>query len=336
MAIAIRPIESKDVWERFVLATQPTALFQSWLWGEVEQNRGITLWRFGVFRESELIGVFQVFKVTAKRGTFLHVRHGPVLTHHSIEMYRTVLSHLTDLAGGENAWFIRMSPQIPDSPADQRLLRKLSLRPSAIHAMDAEHCWVLDITASEPELLAGMRKTTRYEIRRAERLGVNVRASTDPKDLIHFSKLYKFTSQRQGFVPHRGIEEEFKAFTKAGMAVLFLGSYKNNILAAAIILYYGPQAIYHHAASVPTHIPVSYLVQWSAIKEAKKRGKKVYNFWGIAPDDSPNHPWRGITLFKKGFGGKEAGFIHAHDLPLSPLYTVSRMVETIRKRVKHY
>ncbi len=112
--------------------------------------------------------------------------------------------------------------------------------------------------------------------------------------------------------------------------------HQGEVLAGAIILFWGNQAFYHHGASVSTKIPASYLLQWKAIIEAQKRGIKVYNLWGIAPEDKPNHPWRGLTLFKKGFGGREIKYIHAHDFPLSPFYTLARTVETVRRIKKGY
>jgi len=45
-----------------------------------------------------------------------------------------------------------------------------------------------------------------------------------------------------------------------------------------------------------------HLLQWAAIKITKQLGYKYYDFWGIAPSDQPNHPWSGISRFKRGLG----------------------------------
>jgi len=212
----------------------------------------------------------------------------------------------------------------------------MGFRPAPIHAMDAEHCWVLAIDKSEDELLAGMRKTTRYEIRHAMKMGVTVTTSNNPEDLKHFFTLYKETSARHGFVGHKGIREEFEEFAASGSELLFLGSFEGRVIASALVMFYNNQAIYHHGASINTKVPASYLIQGEAMKEAKKRGIKVYNFWGIAPENSQNHPWSGITLFKKGFGGHEVQYIHAEDYPVSPLYIVPKAIEFVRKKMKGY
>ena len=144
--------------------------------------------------------------------------------------------------------------------------------------------------------------------------------------------MYDKTSDRHNFVPHTGIREEIETLD----AEVLLASYQGKTIAAAIIVYFGDEAIYHHGASVLSKVGASHLLQWKAIREAKKRGYEVYNFWGIAPEDKINHPWRGITLFKKGFGGRQIEFMHAVDYPVSPLYIIPKTVEQIRKRFKGY
>lgn len=324
MVLNQKEITSQPTWDSFVKQYSPMALFQGWEWGDVEKKLGHKLWRWGWFDGNGLIAVAQIKKITAKRGTFLHVRHGPILKDQKIAVWKMVLEDLKKLAGEEHAWFIRVSPQI-----DAISFPKLGFVPAPIHAMDAELCWVLDLDKSEEELLAGMRKTTRYEIRRAQKMGITI--DTGLKD---FFVLYTQTSQRHGFVPHSGIREELEVF--GNNAIVLNAVFERVPIASAIILFWGEQAIYHHGASIQSKVPASYFLQWEAIREAKKRGEKLYNFWGIAPEDKPNHPWRGITLFKKGFGGREVEFVHAQDYPVSPLYVIPKTIESIRKRLKGY
>lgn len=336
MSLRISEVKEKSLWEDFLLHYRSTALFQSWLWGDVQRDLGVRVWRFGLYEESTLVGIFQIHKTVARRGSFLHIRHGPIFTIETREYWTVVMEYVKKLARIERVWFVRVSPQIENSEDHRMMLSSFGMKPSAIHAMDGEYCWILDLTVSEDELMKSMRKTTRYEIKKAQALGVTVEKSNDPHDLVHFQKLYDQTSSRHGFVQHKGIIQEYRAFVKEDNALLLLGSYEGQICAAALILFYGGQAIYHHGASCITKAPVSYLVQWEAIKEAKNRGMNVYNFWGIAPENSLNHPWRGHSLFKKGFGGRTISFLHAHDAPISPFYGISCGVETVRKWTKGY
>jgi lipid II:glycine glycyltransferase (peptidoglycan interpeptide bridge formation enzyme) len=336
MMLRLDLIEDKKTWEDFLLSNAPSALFQSWLWGEVQKKSGQTVLRYGIVKGSALLGIVQIFVVRARRGTYLHLRHGPIWKQPSKDNWQQLLILLRPLAQKEHAWFIRISPLIDNTPENRSLFSFLGMKSAPIHEVDAERCWVLDIDRSEDELLLGMRKTTRYEVRKGEKLGVTVRETKDVSDLKQFYSLYEATSKRQGFVVHTSITEEFEAFAKEDKALLFFGSHEKKILAGAIILFYGGQAIYHHGASLSSKIPASYVVQWKSILEAKKRGIKVYNFYGIAPDDKPNHPWRGITLFKKGFGGREINYIHAHDFPVSPMYIVPKTIEAVRTKMRGY
>jgi len=336
MTLRLIPIEDKKTWEKFLLENSPSALFQSWLWGEVQKKSGQTVLRYGIFDGSSLVGIAQIFVVRAKRGTYLHVRHGPIWKQSSKTNWQQLLILLRPIAKKQKAWFIRVSPLIENSQDNRDLFVSLGMVRAPIHEVDAERCWVLDIDKPEEEILLGMRKTTRYEVRRGEKVGVSIEMTKDVKRLKEFYSLYAETSRRHGFVVHSSITEEFEAFANEDKALLFFGSHEKNALAGAVILFYGGQAIYHHGASITSKIPASSVVQWKSILEAKKRGIKLYNFYGIAPDDKPNHPWRGITLFKKGFGGREINSIHAHDLPISPLYMVPKTIEAIRTKMRGY
>lgn len=325
-----------SAWDLFVLRHCPEAVFQAWDWGAAQQRMGNSVDRFGLYEDHELVGVMQVTLVRARRGSFLHVRHGPIFSKFKREYWERAVAFLSRMARERACWFFRVSPLVAPGDKAAAILMKLGGVFAAIHRMDGEYCWVLDLDQPIEQLLQNMRKTTRYEIRKAEKEQVTVYETGNPVYLRDFFALYAETSARQGFVPHAGIQEEFEVFSQKKQARLYLGKHGGKTVAAAIILYFGNQAIYHHGASVSCDVPVSPLVQWEAIKDAKHRGMKVYNFWGIAPENSPRHPWRGITVFKKGFGGRPVEYMHAIDVPVSPLYFISRTVEMVRRIRKGY
>lgn len=333
MQMQIIECTDEKEWEKFLSIYSPSALFQSWYWGDVQKKIHNRVYRFGIYKQNTLFGVMQVIVVLAKRGNYLHVRHGPVFTSQHNIVWNTVLAFLKQLAKKHRCVCIRINPLLDDMASNNVLLKSIGFLPSAIHRMDGEYSWVLDLDVSEDELLANMRKSTRYEIKKAKSAAIFIEES----DAIDsFIALYDHTSKRQGFVGNKGIKEEFETFYKKNKAALYLGKIDNQIIAAAVILYYNKQAIYHHGASIPSKIPVSHAIQWRAICDAKQRGMNVYNFWGISDENNLAHPWRGLTLFKKGFGGREIRYIHTYDYPTSMLYPVSRMIELIRKRMKGY
>ncbi len=334
----LEEITDKKAWEDFLLEqSRVSPFFQSWNWGEVQQNLGNTIIRFGFYEQNTLVGICLVVEIKARRGHYMHLRHGPVLLDFQ-KYFSEFLTLFTEKIKKYHVEFLRMSPVLPAETCNLDFFQKFGFRNAPIHNMDAENTCVLDLNKSEEELLAQMRKTTRYLIRKAEKMPIEVIQTRDMKDFSPFNTLYEITSKRHGFVPHRGMKEELGVFGKDDQAVLFLARYEGRIIAGAIIIFYGDQAIYHHAASdeLFRDIPAPYLLQWAIIKEAKKRGKLLYNFWGVVPENKQKHPWQGLSLFKLGFGGRRENAIHAQDLPLKTAYWKTFAIETIWRIKRGY
>lgn len=213
--------------------------------------------------------------------------------------------------------------------------------------MLAETLWILDLDKDEEALLQGMEKKHRNLVRRAAKDGVEIKKTTDQAAIDRFWELYSETAKRHNFTPYpkKLLQGQLEIFSKADQTLMLEAHYDDQVLASAMIMYYGDGAAYHHGASSsnPAYrkVPASYLLQWEAIKEARERGAKQYNFWGVAPyslDDSgkrvyanPKHPFCGITHFKTGFGGRRYDLVPCHDLVINPKYYLNWAVETARK-----
>ena len=62
---------------------------------------------------------------------------------------------------------------------------------------------------------------------------------------------------------------------------------------------------------------ITYALQKAAILEAKKRGAREYDLFGIAPEGDKYHPLSGLSRFKLGFGAKRVNRMGCWDYPLS-------------------
>ncbi|MEK7085119.1 MAG: peptidoglycan bridge formation glycyltransferase FemA/FemB family protein, partial [Patescibacteria group bacterium] len=250
------------------------------------------------------------------------------------EAFDLLIRELKKIAKEENAVFIRIAPSEKKSEEGMGVLGALGLRPSPIHT-HAELLWLLDLSPSEENLLKNMRKQTRYSIQKAGKDGVLVEISAKPEDAERFYEIYETTAQEQKFhaFSREYIASEFKAFAGAGSVKFFFARYKGEIVSAAMIIFSKHEAFYHHGASLKKYpqLTASHLLQWEVIREARRRGCRIYNFWGISPPDNRKHPWAGLSLFKRGFGGYAEEFISSHDLPLSYKYWLNFIVEKARK-----
>ena len=188
----------------------------------------------------------------------------------------------------------------------------------------------------EAEILSGMRSTARNLIRRAEKEGVTVEASPNPvEDLHHFLTLHDETRKRHGFTPYGDafFRAQVARFAAKDQVTLYLARYNGEVIAASIHMRFGGETSYHHGASTQKYrnIPASYLLQWTAIRDALRRGDRIYNFWGISPEGVTKHPFAGVRTFKTAFGGASLELVHCMDIPLSSKYLITRTIETVRK-----
>ena len=192
----VREIQNKEIWENFLLGCEEKTFLQSWNWGEFNKLQGNKIWRFGIYENNELIGVVLINKLVARRGIFLSLPHGPVLKDKSKELKKEVLTTLLNklkiIAREEKASFIRISPPWKKNEENEVIFKNLKFKDSPLY-LSPELMWELDINPSEEELLAGMRKTTRYLIRQAMKdKDIEISSSQNVEDLETFERIRRY------------------------------------------------------------------------------------------------------------------------------------------------
>ncbi|MDO8470518.1 MAG: peptidoglycan bridge formation glycyltransferase FemA/FemB family protein [bacterium] len=339
----VRELQEKNIWEGFLEGCSEKTFLHSWNWGEFQKAMREKVWRLGFFEGKDLCSVCLLVRVKAKRGMFVLVPHGPVLKD-SIkdaqgtkrEILSLLLGILKKTAQEEGASFVRINPIWERTQENVGLFKEAGFQRAPMQ-MHPEASWKLDISLPEDALLSSMRKTTKYLIRQAQKNpDITIEQSDNREDIQTFSKLHKLVSKRQSFTPfsYEYLEREFSLFSKEQEVTLFLGKVKGDIGAASFVLFWSGIGFYHHAVSLPqyTKLSLPYLLQWEAIKEAKRRGCKLYDFWGyVDPFKQPSHPWAGPTLFKMGFGGKAHEYVKTQDYPLKKSYWLLYAFELLRK-----
>jgi lipid II:glycine glycyltransferase (peptidoglycan interpeptide bridge formation enzyme) len=347
----IKEIENKQEWENFLFNCQEKTFLISWNWGEFQKKMisalGGKIWRLGIFENNNLISAALVIKTIAKRGTFLLVPHGPsIVSNFQFPIFKhnvlkILLEKLKEIAKEEKANFIRINPIWQRNKENEEIFQKLGFRQAPIHA-HPEASWKLDITPNEEQLFNQMRKTTRYLIRQGlKNQGIEIYQSKDLKDIEIFNKIHGEVVKVQKFIPFslNYFKKEFSAFQPDDEICIFFAKYKNEIVAASYVVFWSNIGFYHHAALLPKchKLPLSYLLEWESIKEAKRRGCFLYDFWGyVNPQENPKHPWAGPTLFKMGFGGKAYEYVKTQDFPLSKKYWITNFFEKIRTIKRGY
>ncbi len=333
--------ENRKEWEGVLEKCGDKTFLSSWEWGEFWVGQGNKIKRLGVGDKSGLIAAVLAVKIKAKRGTHILIQHGPNIiegkTAEKSKILKELLFGLEKWAKQERASFVRIAPLIERNGSNLGIFKKLGFVAAPMHANAYEATWKLDVTPSEEDLMRAMRKTTRYLIRQVQKNpDVAIEKSGDPEKIKIYSKLNEAVAKRQKFAAFKEdyIRREFNAFAGTGQAMWFIGSYRGKPAAAALVIFWSGIGFYHQAASLGEYSKYSipYLLQWEAIKEAKRRGCKLYDFWGYTdPKKYPKHPWAGPTLFKMGFGGQKYEYVKTMDLPLSWKYWPTCIFETVRK-----
>ncbi|SRR6056297_894799 len=336
----VKKVEEKKQWETLLSNCKEKTFLDSWNWGNFEKSMGKKMWRLGLFENDKLKAVGLIIKIKAKRGNFLFLPHGPtgIFKNYKAkeEGFELFLDKIKEIAQKEkDIDFIRIAPIWKRNEGNRKIFKNNNLKQAPIHK-HPELTWELDLTPSKKNLLMDMRKTTRYLIRKGrDNKDLEIVKKDDSKEIETYNKLYQKTANRHDFVPFslKYLKNEFSAFNKDNEVLIFLAKYKGEVISAAMIIFWSGIGFYHQGASIRKYskIPTSYLLQWEAIKEAKKRGCDRYNFWGIAPTDNPDHPWHGLTKFKKGFGGRKVEYVKTQDYSLSFKYYFTYLVERIRK-----
>ena len=185
-----------------------------------------------------------------------------------------------------------------------------------------------------------MRQRLRRALRKAAKNNITVEKSTNPADIHTFYQIQLQTAKHHDFFAFSEdfLTKQFEAFAPNGEAVLYTAKYNGEILAQNFMIFYGNEASYHYGVSseLGTKLSGAPLLHMEAMKDARERGIKRYNFWGIVDEEDTKHRFYGVSTFKRGFGVTELKYLPAHDLILDKIkYQKTKIIETARRKIRH-
>lgn len=277
------------------------------------------------------------------RLSVMYCPKGPLLDWGNTRLGQRTLTDLRNFARQHGAIFIKIDPDVllgtgipgevdeVTDPIGKQVVASLGVKGWHFSGEQIQfrNTALLDLAASEDQLLANMKQKTRYNIRLADRKGVSVRVGT-PDDYGLLYRMYAETSVRDGFAirdedyyqtvfttfPHPTLDENTPCVEP------LIAEVEGETVAAVVIFRFAKRAWYLYGMSRDAHrekMP-NHLLQWEAMRRAKEAGCTTYDLWG-APDvfNSSDTLW-GVLRFKQGLGAQVARFIGAWDLPVRPIY----------------
>ncbi len=325
------------------LATHP---LQTSYWGKFREDWGNEV----LYTKYGLITVHRLPFTDRRIGMFIK---GPVPT-------KTMLDDLKKIAKEKNLIFIKMEPNhaVTVNSEPFSVIRKIRTKKSEHGTRNTENSsdklikllpdngavpgktlftpttfWI-DLTKGEGEMMKNFSSKTRYNIRYAQRKGVEVAEDNSEEAFERYLKLMRKTVERQGFYAHtekyhRLMWKHFngKRNTENGtpIARLLTAKYKKEILTTWIVFVWKDFLYYPYGASSMKHknLQANSLMMWEAIRFGKKLGSKTFDLWG-------REPGKGFTKFKEGFNPQVIEFLGTWDLPVSSLYYPFRAADFLR------
>lgn len=311
---------SDQEWDAIISAFPYAQFAQSSAWKLFQESLGRE-----VIRVTDGSSYCQLTHVKKIIGSFWLAQRGPVQVE-SGDFASKIAAIIPD-----TGWFARLEPVPPlqsmhfDLASD--LIRRRPHDPSITR--------LLNVAATEEEILAQMHHKTRYNIRVAQKHEIMIR---EADSVDEFLALQQDTAKRDRFSAQSDtyVRKQFDILKKMGMATILLAEKDGRPLAANFLLAYGDTVTYLYGASSSQdrQLMAPYLLHWESILWAKRSGHRYYDFWGVNPEDK-NHPdfkkaWDGISRFKAGWGGLQIELPGTFDFPIKPMfYNLGRSIRKI-------
>lgn len=332
--------ENRLQWDNFITSHPEANFLQSWDFYDFHASRPRPIIRrLALDDQNRPIAAYAGVVETAKRGHYLAIAGGPILDWQNKKLVQAIFTDIKASGQQHYCVFIRVRPQLELSSNSLHLMQKLGLKKAPIY-LSVEHAGILDLNQSETEILQHASQSFRRKLRKAQKNNITIEISTDPKIIKTFYQIELETAKRQKFIAFSEdfLTKQFTAFSEHNEAIIFTAKKANKILAQNFMIFYGHEASYHYGVSstLGTKYSAAPLLHLSAMQEARKRGIKRYNLWGIVEKTDTSHRFYGVSEFKRSFGCKELKYTPAHDLILKPhKYLLSQIIETVRRHLRH-
>jgi len=162
---------------------------------------------------------------------------------------------------------------------------------------------IIDLEKTEDEILALMKPKWRYNIKLATKKWVVVKSVEKTEENIKkYYNLMQQTTSRDKFSGNN-LDYYIIFLNKLENSELLLAYKDDEVIAGWIFVFDKEVSIYYYWASTSKkeyrNLMAPYLLQWEAIKIAKFRNSKIFDFLWVADPKSKNDPLSWVTNFKK-------------------------------------
>lgn len=348
---------SVEEFKKFANQNQYRSFTQTPEIASYRESEGWASYYFAVKEGEEILAAALAFaKPTFFGKSLFTIPGGPLLDLEKTALTKFFLSKIRSYAKTHNGYVLQISPYYELIQRDRNgievehgfnhqkvvsALQSLGFKPVQ-HASQPKYLFALDINGrTADELWSEFKRNTRNHIRKAEKMGVEIR-EIDEDELPKLKQITESTSERRNFTdrPLAYYEKMYRLFVPKNEAKFILAEAKIDgktvPLSAAMFIMYGDEIIYLFSGSDQKYMRdynAQYLIQWYMIQYAAKHHFKRYNFYGIQGLPDPNAKDYGIYEFKKGFGGHVIELVGTYESSLNAFYYLNKMLAKIKNHL---
>ncbi len=317
--------ETLAQYEAFLQSHPKGNFAQSVLWAK---QKPMWKWKAMMVRgeDGAVKGALSVLirKVPGMPLTLMYGCRGPVCDLDDYDTIDQLVEGAKQLAKEHKCYVIKLDPDVPvQNEPFAKKLRDLGFRQKTgknFEAIQPKFVFRMDIEGkTQEEIMASFHQKTRYNIRVAQRKGVEVRLCG--KEMVpDFARIMLETGLRDGFVTR---QPEYFANMLDNLGEehcrLYMAFHEDKPIAGTLAIAYGDKVWYLYGASSneSRNLMPNYLLQWNMIQWAQELGCRMYDFRGVSGDLSEDNPLYGLYKFKKGFNGEFTEFVGEMDLVLN-------------------
>ncbi|MBU6455676.1 MAG: peptidoglycan bridge formation glycyltransferase FemA/FemB family protein [Cyanobacteria bacterium REEB67] len=306
-----------EKWQELTRANPASGFMQSLDWAEAKRRQGLTSTHLGLFEDGLLIGGGIFYTAAERSGAGLVLApEGPVLPWHDRSKagpgLGLLIEAIRERSQNLGVMTLRIEPRlVPPVPP---VLREFNRAPLDLIPRDTLY---VDLSDEQPVLLAKMKHKGRYNIRLAEKNGVEISEHTSVACLDRFYAMLTEASIRDIFAveSRQFFEQMLTVLMPSGMARVLIAEHDGDTLGALLLIIHGGRATYLYGgvSNQKRNLMGGYLLQWRAMQIAKQAGCTTYDFYGYAPFRAPDLEYSRFSQFKSQFGGNAIRFIGAQD-----------------------
>jgi len=328
---------STDTWNQLNNSAAQSSFLTSQEWINFQKSLEKEISQYLIQKNNQGVGLIYIEVYRRKLQKFAYAPYNPVLNS-SIALDSTEFSEFwndfknfaLEFIKEHDLTLFRFDLQLAKNYAQN--LRNLGFKASFAPGQSKDS-WEVNLEQTEEELRGGMSKSTRYNINKTSREGIEVIQATTDEHIKAFASLMQETTGRKGFgnYDYSYFKKQFDELNSKRRMDIFLAKKEGKYLAGALINYHKDTAYYTHGCSTSdrelSRLRAPYFLQWNIMQTMKANGLKKYNMWGILPEGVKGSI-SGVSDYKRSFGGYEINYVGTHEVYNNKLkYIIHRLID---------